>query len=186
MRKMPRLEKMYVEDLRDKMKERFEYENVNKIPRVLKVVLNMGLGKEAMDNANNMKNATEQLATIAGQMPVISKAKKSVAGFRLREGTPIGTYVTLRNDRMWEFLDRLITFSIPQVRDFRGLSPRGFDGQGNYNFGVEEQAIFPEISVDRIDKFRGMNITIVTSAPTDEEGLELLKFIGMPFRGTAR
>lgn len=182
MRTLPRLEKVYQEELRDRMKERFDYDNVHRIPCVQKVVVNMGLGREAMENANNLKNATEQLATITGQMPVVSRAKKSVAGFRLREGTPIGTFVTLRGDRMWEFLDRLITFSIPQVRDFRGLSPRGFDGRGNYNFGVEEQAIFPEISVDNIDKFRGMNITIVTSAPTDEEALELLKLIGMPFR----
>lgn len=186
MRKLPRLEKMYRDELRDKMMKRFEYENVNRIPRVSKVVINMGLGKEAMDNANNLKNATEQLATIAGQMPVVSKAKKSIAGFRLREGTPIGVFITLRKDRMWEFLDRLITFSIPQVRDFRGMSPRGFDGRGNYNFGIEEQAIFPEINVDSIDKFRGMNITIVTTAPTDEEGLELLKFLGMPFIRTGR
>lgn len=182
MRTLPRLEKVYEEELRDRMKERFDYDNIHRIPRILKVVVNMGLGREAMENANNLKNATEQLATITGQMPVISRAKKSVAGFRLREGTPIGTFVTLRGDRMWEFLDRLITFSIPQVRDFRGLSPRGFDGRGNYNFGVEEQAIFPEINVDSIDKFRGMNITIVTSAKTDEEALELLKFLGMPFR----
>ncbi|MCK4506265.1 MAG: 50S ribosomal protein L5 [Candidatus Aegiribacteria sp.] len=177
---------MYRDELRDKMMKRFEYENVNRIPRVSKIVLNMGLGKEAMDNANNLKNATEQLATISGQMPVVAKAKKSIAGFRLREGTPIGVFVTLRKDKMWEFLDRLITFSIPQVRDFRGLSPRGFDGRGNYNFGIEEQAIFPEINVDSIDKFRGMNITIVTTAPTDEEGLELLKFLGMPFIRTGR
>ena len=186
MRTLPRLEKVYRDELRDKMKERFEYDNVNRIPRIQKVVVNMGLGREAMDNANNMKNATEQLASLTGLMPVVSKAKKSVAGFRLREGTPIGTFVTLRGDRMWEFLDRLITFSIPQVRDFRGMSPRGFDGRGNFNFGVEEQAIFPEINVDSIDKFRGMNITIVTSASTDEEGLELLKLIGMPFRKSAR
>lgn len=182
MRILPRLEKMYKEELHDKMTKRFEYENVNRIPRITKIVINMGLGKEAMDNANNLKNALEQLTAITGQMPVTAKAKKSIAGFRLREGTPIGLFVTLRKDRMWEFLDRLITFSIPQVRDFRGLSPSGFDGRGNYNFGVEEQAIFPEINVDNIDKFRGMNITIVTTAPTDEEGLELLKLLGMPFR----
>ncbi|MBD3276721.1 MAG: 50S ribosomal protein L5 [Candidatus Aegiribacteria sp.] len=183
---MPRLEKIYHDELRSKLLERFEYDNVHRVPRIEKVVVNMGLGREAMENANNLKNATEQLATITGQMPVVSRAKKSVAGFRLRKDVPIGTYVTLRRDRMWEFLDRLITFSIPQVRDFRGLSPRGFDGHGNYNFGVEEQAIFPEINVDKIDKFRGMNITIVTSAPTDEEALELLKLIGMPFRRTNR
>ncbi|OPL20131.1 MAG: 50S ribosomal protein L5 [Candidatus Aegiribacteria sp. MLS_C] len=179
---MPRLEKVYHEELREKMRERFDYDNIHRIPRILKVVVNMGLGREAMENANNLKNATDQLATITGQMPVVSKARKSVAGFRLRQGTPIGTFVTLRGSRMWEFLDRLITFSLPQVRDFRGLSPRGFDGRGNYNFGVEEQAIFPEINVDSIDKFRGMNITIVTSAETDEEAMELMKLLGMPFR----
>lgn len=182
MRTMPRLEKVYHEELREKMRERFDYDNIHRIPRILKVVVNMGLGREAMENANNLKNATDQLATITGQMPVVSKARKSVAGFRLRQGTPIGTFVTLRGSRMWEFLDRLITFSLPQVRDFRGLSPRGFDGRGNYNFGVEEQAIFPEINVDSIDKFRGMNITIVTSAETDEEAMELMKLLGMPFR----
>lgn len=182
MRTMPRLEKVYLEELREKMRERFDYDNIHRIPRILKVVVNMGLGREAMENANNLKNATDQLATITGQMPVVSKARKSVAGFRLRQGTPIGTFVTLRGSRMWEFLDRLITFSLPQVRDFRGLSPRGFDGRGNFNFGVEEQAIFPEINVDSIDKFRGMNITIVTSAETDEEALELMKLLGMPFR----
>jgi len=181
-RTMPRLEKVYHEELREKMRERFDYDNIHRIPRILKVVVNMGLGREAMENANNLKNATDQLATITGQMPVVSKARKSVAGFRLRQGTPIGTFVTLRGSRMWEFLDRLITFSLPQVRDFRGLSPRGFDGRGNYNFGVEEQAIFPEINVDSIDKFRGMNITIVTSAETDEEAMELMKLLGMPFR----
>ena len=186
MRTLPRLEKIYEEELKGKMQERFDYDNMHRIPRIEKVVVNMGLGREAMENANNLKNATEQLATITGQMPVVSRAKKSVAGFRLREGTPIGTFVTLRGDRMWEFLDRLITFSIPQVRDFRGLSPRGFDGRGNYNFGVEEQAIFPEINVDSIDKFRGMNITIVTSAQNDEEALELLRLIGMPFRKSTR
>ncbi len=182
MRTLPRLEKIYRDELRGKLLERFGYENVNQIPRLLKIVVNMGLGREAMENANNIKNATEQLATITGQMPVVAKAKKSVAGFRLRQGMPIGVFVTLRGDRMWEFLDRLITFSIPQVRDFRGLSLKSFDGRGNYNFGVEEQAIFPEINVDSIDKFRGMNITIVTSAKTDEEALELLKLLGMPFR----
>lgn len=186
MRTLPRLEAIYRDELREKMMKRFDYENVNRIPRITKVVLNMGLGKEAMDNANNLKNAAEQLTAITGQMPVMTKAKKSVAGFRLRENTPIGVFVTLRRDRMWEFLDRLITFSIPQVRDFRGLSPKGFDGRGNYNFGVEEQAIFPEINVDSIDKFRGMNITIVTTAPTDEEGLELLTLLGMPFRRSGR
>lgn len=182
MRTLPRLEKIYRDELVAKLSEHFEYVNLHQVPKVSKVVVNMGLGKEAIDNANNLKNAAEQLTAVTGQAPVTSKAKKSVAGFRLREGMPIGVFVTLRSDRMWEFLDRLITFSLPQVRDFRGLSPKGFDGRGNFNFGIEEQAIFPEINVDSIDKFRGMNITIVTSAPTDEEGLELLTLLGMPFR----
>ncbi len=182
MRTKPRLEQVYCDELIPKLRKHFEYENVNQVPRITKVVVNMGLGKEAIDNANNLKNASEQMTSITGQATVTSKARKSVAGFRLREGMPIGVFVTLRNDRMWEFLDRLITFSLPQVRDFRGLSPKGFDGRGSFNFGVEEQAIFPEINVDQIDKFRGMNITIVTTAPTDEEGLELLTLLGMPFR----
>jgi len=186
MRTMTRLEQLYSDELRGKLRERFEYRNIHQVPRVSKVVINMGLGKEAIDNANNIKSATEQLTAITGQAPVVSKARKSVAGFRLREGMPIGVFVTLRRDRMWEFLDRLISFSLPQVRDFRGLSPKGFDGRGNFNFGVEEQAIFPEIDVDKIDKFRGMNITIVTTAPTDEEAMELLKLLGMPFRKSGR
>jgi len=184
--KMPRLQKIYREEIRGKMQEKFNYSNPMQIPSVSKVVLNMGLGKEAMDNANNVTNAQGQMETISGQKCVVSKARVSVAGFRLREGVPIGVFTTLRGARMWEFLDRLIGFSLPQVRDFRGLSPKGFDGRGNYNFGVEEQAIFPEIDVDKIDKFRGMNITIVTTAETDEEGQELIRLLGMPFRRSGR
>jgi len=183
---MPRLQKIYREDIRGKMQERFGYSNPMQIPVVTKVVLNMGLGKEAMDNANNVTNAQGQMEMIAGQKSVVAKARRSVAAFRLREGVPIGIFTTLRGSRMWEFLDRLINFSLPQVRDFRGLSPKGFDGRGNYNFGVEEQAIFPEIDVDKIDKFRGMNITIVTTADTDEEGQELIRLLGMPFRRSGR
>ncbi len=183
---MPRLQKIYREEIRGKLQERFKYSNPMQVPGVTKVVLNMGLGKEAMDNANNITNAQGQMEMIAGQRAVIAKAKVSVAGFRLREGVPIGVFTTLRGFRMWEFLDRLIGFSLPQVRDFRGLSPKGFDGRGNYNFGVEEQAIFPEIDVDKIDKFRGMNITIVTTAETDEEGQELIRLLGMPFRRSGR
>ncbi len=156
------------------------------IQNITKLVLNMGLGKEAIDNANNVTNAQGQMEAIAGQKCVISKARVSVATFRLREEMPIGVFTTLRGDRMWEFLDRLINFSLPQVRDFRGLSPKGFDGRGNYNFGIVEQAIFPEIDVDKIDKFRGMNLTIVTTAKNDEEGFELIKLFGMPFRRTGR
>ncbi len=183
---MPRLQKIYRDEVRGKLQERFKYANPMQVPCVTKVVLNMGLGKEAMDNANNITNAQGQMEMIAGQRAVVAKAKVSVAGFRLREGVPIGVFTTLRGFRMWEFLDRLIGFSLPQVRDFRGLSPKGFDGRGNYNFGVEEQAIFPEIDVDKIDKFRGMNITIVTTAETDEEGQELIRLLGMPFRRSGR
>ena len=185
-KEMSRLKKIYLDEIRDKMQERFNYANQMQIPGITKVVLNMGLGKEAMDNANNVTNAKDQMETISGQNCVVAKSRVSIAGFRLREGMPIGVFTTLRGDRMWEFLDRLINFSLPQVRDFRGLSPKGFDGRGNYNFGVEEQAIFPEIDVDKIDKFRGMNITIVTTAKTDEEGFELIKFFGMPFRRSGR
>ena len=183
---MPRLQKIYREEIRGKLQEKFSYSNPMQIPGVTKVVLNTGLGKEAMDNANNVTNAQGQMEMLAGQKSVVAKARVSVAGFRLREGVPIGVFTTLRGARMWEFLDRLINFSLPQVRDFRGLSPKGFDGRGNYNFGVEEQAIFPEIDVDKIDKFRGMNITIVTTAETDEEGQELIRLLGMPFRRSGR
>lgn len=182
----PRLQKMYLESIRGKMQEKFGYRNTMQVPAITKVVLNMGLGKEAMDNANNVTNAQGQMEMISGQKCVVAKARRSVAAFRLREGVPIGVFTTLRGARMWEFLDRLINFSLPQVRDFRGLSPKGFDGRGNYNFGVEEQAIFPEIDVDKIDKFRGMNITIVTTAETDEEGHELIRLLGMPFRRSGR
>ncbi len=183
---MPRLKQIYRQDIRGKMLEKFNYSNPMQIPTLSKIVINMGLGKEAMDNANNVTNAQAQLEAITGQKSVVAKAKRSVAGFRLREGMPIGIFTTLRGDKMWEYLDRLIGFALPKVRDFRGLPVKGFDGRGNYNFGVEEQAIFPEIDVDKIDKFRGMNITIVTTAGNDEEGLELLSLLGMPFRRTGR
>ena len=183
---MPRLQKMYNDEIRGKMMERFNFANPMQIPKFTKVVLNMGLGKEAMDNANNVTNAQAQMELISGQKCVVAMARNSIAGFRLREGMPIGVFTTLRGDRMWEFLDRLINFSLPRVRDFRGLSPKAFDGRGNYNFGIEEQAIFPEIDVDKIDKFRGMNITIVTTAKTDEQGYELVKALGMPFSRSGR
>jgi len=183
---IPRLQSIYRDEIKGKMQDRFSYANPMQIPGIAKVVLNMGLGKEAMDNANNVTNAQSQMEAISGQKCVVSKARLSIAGFRLREGMPIGVFTTLRGDRMWEFLDRLINFSLPRVRDFRGLSPKAFDGRGNYNFGIEEQAIFPEIDVDKIDKFRGMNITIVTTAKTDEEGQELIKLLGMPFRRSGR
>lgn len=183
---MPRLKQIYRQEVRGRMLEKFNYANAMQTPGLTKIVVNMGLGKEAMDNANNVASAQSQMEAITGQKSVVAKAKKSVAGFRLREGMPIGVFTTLRGDRMWEYLDRLINFALPQVRDFRGLPPKGFDGRGNYNFGVEEQAIFPEIDVDKIDKFRGMNITIVTTARNDEEGLELLSLLGMPFRRSGR
>lgn len=183
---IPRLKQIYRQEVRGKMLEKFEYGNPMEIPGLIKIVVNMGLGREAMDNANNITSAQSQLEAITSQKSVVAKARRSVAGFRLREGMPIGVFVTLRGDRMWEYLDRLVNFALPQVRDFRGLSPKGFDGRGNFNFGVEEQAIFPEIDVDKIDKFRGMNITIVTTARNDEEGLELLSLLGMPFRRSAR
>jgi large subunit ribosomal protein L5 len=183
---IPRLQSIYRNEIKGKLQESFSYANPMQIPGITKVVLNMGLGKEAMDNANNVTNAQSQLEAISGQKCVVAKARLSIAGFRLREGMPIGVFTTLRGDRMWEFLDRLINFSLPRVRDFRGLSPKAFDGRGNYNFGIEEQAIFPEIDVDKIDKFRGMNITIVTTASTDEEGHELIKLLGMPFRRSGR
>ncbi|MBD3368922.1 50S ribosomal protein L5 [Candidatus Fermentibacteria bacterium] len=181
-----RLKQVYQQEVCGQLAERFSYQNTNEIPRPVKIVINMGLGAEAVENPNNVKNATEQLAAIAGQAPVVARAKKSVAGFRVREGVPLGVYVTLRGNRMWDFLDRLVNFALPQVRDFRGVSPRRFDGRGNYNFGLNEQAIFPEINVDKIDKFRGMDIAIVTTASTDEEGLELLSLLGMPFRRSGR
>ncbi len=183
---MPRLKQIYRQEVRGKMLEKFEYSNPMQIPGLTKIVVNMGLGKEAMDNANNITNAQAQMEAITGQKSVVAKARRSVAGFRLREGMPIGVFTTLRGNLMWEYLDRLINFALPQVRDFRGLPSKGFDGRGNYNFGVEEQAIFPEIDVDKIDKFRGMNITIVTTARNDEEGLELLSLLGMPFRRSGR
>lgn len=183
---VPRLKAIYKSEVCPKLKEHFKYDNIHQIPHLEKIVLNMGLGKEAMENPNNVRNAAGQLSRITGQQPVVVKAKRSVANFRLREGMPIGVFVTLRGNQMWDFLDRLTVFALPQVRDFRGLSTKGFDGRGNYNFGLEEQAIFPEIDVDKIDKFRGMNITIVTSASTDEESLELLRNFGLPFRNLRR
>jgi large subunit ribosomal protein L5 len=161
--------------------KRFGYTNLMQVPRVEKVVLNMGLG-EAVANPKLIDAAVEEVKAITGQKPVVTRAKKSIASFKLREGLPIGVKVTLRKEKMWEFLDRLLTLSLPRVRDFRGTSPRAFDGAGNYTLGLKEQIVFPEIDFDRVDKVKGMNITICTSAGTDPEAKELLAALGMPFR----
>jgi large subunit ribosomal protein L5 len=160
---------------------KFEYKSVMQVPKVEKIVLNMGVG-EAVQNSKLLDNAVEDMTVIAGQKPVITRAKKSIAGFKLREGMPIGVKVTLRGKRMYDFLDKLINISLPRVRDFRGISPKSFDGRGNYTLGIKEQLIFPEISYDKVDKVRGMDVVIVTTANTDEEALTLLSEMGMPFR----
>ncbi|MBI9077187.1 MAG: 50S ribosomal protein L5 [Desulfatibacillum sp.] len=171
----------YQENLAPKLREEFKYSNVMQIPRLSKVVLNMGLG-EAIQNNKILEGAVDELTLIAGQKPVITKAKKSIAAFKLRAGMPIGVTVTLRRDRMYDFLNKLVNVTLPRVRDFRGISPKAFDGMGNYTLGIREQIIFPEINYDRIDKVKGLNITIVTTAKTDEEGRRLLTLLGMPFR----
>jgi len=163
------------------MKEKFHYRNPMQVPKVEKVIINMGLG-EAIDNIKVLDSAAEEIGMISGQKAVITKARKSISNFKLREGVPIGVKVTLRKDRMYYFLDKLMGVAIPRLRDFKGVSPKGFDGRGNYTLGIREQIIFPEINYDKIDKIRGMNITIVTTARNDEEGLELLRLLGMPFR----
>ncbi|MGD8561446.1 MAG: 50S ribosomal protein L5, partial [Desulfarculaceae bacterium] len=162
--------------------EEFSYKNLHQVPKVVKVVLNMGVG-EAIQNVKVLDNAAEELTLIAGQRAMINRAKRSIASFKLREGMPIGTSVTLRAERMWYFLDKLMHVALPRVRDFRGVSPKAFDGRGNYTLGIKEHIIFPEIDYDKIDKIKGMNITIVTTANTDEEGRALLRNMGMPFRG---
>lgn len=177
----PRLQTLYREEIRDQLKEQLGLDNIMQVPRFEKIVVNMGVG-EAVAQAKLLDGAVADLTTIAGQRPVITRAKKSIANFKIREGNPIGAKVTLRGPRMWEFLDRLINLAIPRIRDFRGLSPRSFDGNGNYSFGVTEQLIFPEVDYDSIDVIRGMDITIVTTATTDEEGRALLEAFSFPFR----
>jgi large subunit ribosomal protein L5 len=177
----PRLKARYDEKLRGQLKDELGLGNVMQVPRLTKVVINMGVGA-ATGQASLLEGAVRDLTTIAGQKPVITRAKKSIAGFKLREGNAIGTKVTLRGDRMWEFMDRLISIAIPRIRDFRGLSPRSFDGSGNYTFGLTEQLVFPEIDYDSIDQPRGMDITIVTTASTDAEGRALLLAMGFPFK----
>ena len=176
----PRLKALYKKEIKSQLLESFSYSNVMQVPTVNKVVVNMGVG-ESVGEPKALENAVGEMTAIAGQKPALRRAKKAISNFKLREGLPIGCMVTLRGNRMYEFLDRLITLALPQVRDFRGVPAKGFDGRGNYNLGIKEQIIFPEIDYDGIDHIRGMNITIVTSAQTDEEGRELLKSFGMPF-----
>lgn len=179
---MPRLKVLYREQVIPALQKELGYANVMQVPRLEKVVVNIGLG-EALQNAKSLDAAVQDLMTITGQKPIITRARKSIAAFKLRAGNPIGVKVTLRGDRMWDFLDRLVNVALPRQRDFRGISPDAFDGRGNYSLGLREQLVFPEIDYDKIDKIRGMEITIVTSAETDEEGYYLLRHLGMPFRG---
>jgi large subunit ribosomal protein L5 len=179
--KAPKLKGIYEQQVRPQMVKEFSYTTVMQVPRILKVTVNMGLGK-AKDEPKMIDNAIEELKAITGQSPVVSRAKKDIAVFKLRKGQKIGVMVTLRRERMWEFLDRLMNIALPRVRDFRGISPRGFDGRGNFTMGVKEQIIFPEIEYDKIDSIKGMNISIVTTASTDAEGRSLLTHLGMPFR----
>ncbi|PYR90303.1 MAG: 50S ribosomal protein L5 [Acidobacteria bacterium] len=178
---MSRLKDRYSKDVAPALKKEFGYKNVMAIPKIEKVVVNMGLG-EATQNAKIVDTGTDELARVTGQKPVVTRAKKSIAQFKVRKGMPIGTMVTLRGERMWEFLDRLISVALPRVRDFRGVSPRGFDGRGNYTLGLKDQLLFPEIDYMKVDKARGMNISVVTTAKTDEESRKLLQLLGMPFR----
>jgi large subunit ribosomal protein L5 len=176
----PRLLDLYRERVVETLQKEFSYENPMQVPRLEKIVLNIGLG-EARENARALETASGDLATITGQKPVITRAKKSIANFRIREGMPIGVMVTLRGERMWEFFDRLVNAALPRIRDFRGCSPKAFDGRGNYSLGVREQLIFPEIDYDKVERIRGMQINIITTAPTDEEAKRLLELLGMPF-----
>lgn len=178
---LPRLKGRYRESIAPALKTQFGYKNVMQIPTLTKVVINMGVGEAAKDS-KLIEGAIRDLQTITGQKPLVTKARKSIANFKLREGMPIGAHVTLRGDRMWEFMDRLLSISLPRIRDFRGLSPKQFDGQGNYTFGITEQVVFPEIEQDKLDRVRGMDITIVTTAKNDDEGRALLRALGFPFK----
>src|SRR5215210_5581487 len=180
-----RLKERYKSEILPALMKEFNYTNPMAVPKIEKVVLNMGVGREAQNNPKVFDQAMMELSTISGQKPVITKAKKSIAAFRLRTGMPVGVTVTLRGERMYEFLDRLINAALPRLRDFRGVSTRAFDGRGNYTLGLREQLVFPEIDYDKIDKVRGLEVTIVTSARTDEEGRRLLELLGMPFQRAA-
>ncbi|MGW7241831.1 50S ribosomal protein L5 [Streptomyces sp. NPDC054804] len=177
----PRLKLKYREEIAGKLRDEFKYENVMQIPGLVKIVVNMGVGDAARDS-KLMDGAVRDLTTITGQKPAVTKARKSIAQFKLREGQPIGAHVTLRGDRMWEFLDRTLSLALPRIRDFRGLSPKQFDGRGNYTFGLTEQVMFHEIDQDKIDRTRGMDITVVTTATNDAEGRALLRHLGFPFK----
>ena len=177
---MPRLADLYKKDITGRLQKEFGYSNVMEVPRIRKVVVNIGVG-EAKTDYKYMESSIAELRTITGQQPMMKRAKKSVAGFKLREGMPVACSVTLRGARMWEFLDRLISLALPRIKDFQGLSPKGFDGHGNYNLGLREQLIFPEIDYDKVSRIRGMNISIVSTAKTDEEAMSLLQALGMPF-----
>jgi len=179
---MPNLKDKYNAEIAPALMKKFEYKSVMQIPKLDKIVVNVGCGKEAHDNSKIFEAVVRDITAITGQKPVITTAKKSVANFKLREGMPVGVKVTLRGDRMWEFLDRLFNVALPRVRDFRGIPDRGFDGRGNFTLGIKEHAIFPEMEADRIENPKGMNITIVTTATTDKEGKLLLEQLGMPFR----
>jgi large subunit ribosomal protein L5 len=178
---MSQLKQFYEDEVVPKLKENFGYNNAMRVPKLQKIVLNMGLG-EAIQNIKLLDSAVEELKVISGQKPVITRAKRSIAAFKLREGMPIGCMVTVRREKMYDFFSKLVNIALPRVRDFRGISGKAFDGRGNYSLGIKEQLIFPEIDYDKIDKIKGLNITIVTSAETDEEGKALLKLMGMPFR----
>ncbi|MEV5510417.1 50S ribosomal protein L5 [Streptomyces orinoci] len=177
----PRLKTKYREEIAGKLREEFSYENVMQVPGLTKIVVNMGVGDAARDS-KLIEGAIRDLTTITGQKPAVTKARKSIAQFKLREGQPIGAHVTLRGDRMWEFLDRTLSLALPRIRDFRGLSPKQFDGRGNYTFGLTEQVMFHEIDQDKIDRVRGMDITVVTTAKNDDEGRALLRHLGFPFK----
>ncbi len=178
---MARLKEKYTADIVPALRERFGYDNIMQVPKVTKLTLNMGVG-EAKTNAKLLDDAVEEMALISGQRPVVTKARKSIAGFKLREGMSIGCKVTLRGERMYEMIDRLVSVALPRIRDFRGIAPDQFDGQGNFSMGIREQTIFPEIDYDSVSDMRGMNITITTTAKTDEEGRALLSLLGLPFR----
>ncbi len=177
----PRLRNKYKDEIVPQLMKDFGFKNVMQVPKLDRIVVNMGLG-EAVQNAKLVEAAAEELTAITGRKPVITRAKKSIAGFKLREGMPIGVMVTLRGEQMYDFLDRLVSLALPRTRDFKGISPKAFDGRGNYTLGIREQIVFPEINYDKIDRIKGMNVTLVTTAETDEQGRALLKSLGMPFR----